>query len=409
MTKLSRRIFLFTLLLVTGVYLQAQEITAVSVTGLVRTKPYVAEYPLKKFIGRDGMGLDFNEVHAAMVNTGILEPLSIGVEENPDGEGMTLTVHVREKWAFFPFPVFFMDSDGGMSGGGAFMDANAFGLNDKFIVAGIFGTSGIITSLIYQITPERNFPGLNFMGMYGRQNQQDTDQHKKDLRRYNQDTIIGRLGLDYSVTELLKTSVSFSLHRRSIRESEDALRSPEEGVLAGGINPALEIGRSHWDGYLLSQQNAKLDYTFLMVMDDPALHTISLRGNYERSLVPGFKAVVRGGIHYAPASPPILESSASSVGINILPNTFSAQHYAGAVLGLEKYLFKFSQGTLALLATYQAVYSYGPILEHQFDHGVTGAMNFYLSKIAIPALGLGLSYNVAADELTSTFSIGMSF
>ncbi|MFP3043387.1 hypothetical protein LQZ19_16355 [Treponema primitia] len=396
--------------MVTGIHLHAQEITAISVKGIVRTKPHVAEYPLKKFIGRDGMSLDFNEVHAAIVNTGILEPISIGVGENPGGDGMTLTVNVREKWAFFPFPVFFMDSDGGMSGGAAFMDANAFGLNDKFIVAGIFGTSGVIASLIYQNTPERNFPGWSLMGMYGRRDQRDTDQNKKDLRRYSQDTIIGSLGMNYSVTELLKTSISFSLHRRSIRESEDDLFPPEEGILSGGINPALEISRSHWDGFLLSQQNAKLDYTFLMVMDDPALHILSLRGNYELSMVPGFKAIIRGGIHYAPASPPLLESSASSVGINILPpSTFSAQHYAGAVLGLEKYLYKFSQGTLALLATYQAVYSYGPILEHQFDHGVTGAVNFYLSRIAIPALGFGLSYNVAADEFTSTFNIGMSF
>jgi hypothetical protein len=145
------------------------------------------------------------------------------------------------------------------------------------------------------------------------------------------------------------------------------------------------------------------------VINAVPLHTLSLRGNYEISLIPGFKAGFRGGIHYSPEAPPLLESSASSVGFNILPSTFSAQHYAGAALGFEKYLYKFSQGTMAFLISYQAVYSYGPILEHEFDHGVTGALNCYLSRIAIPAMGIGVSYNVAAEEFTVGFNMGTSF
>ncbi|MDR2079345.1 MAG: hypothetical protein LBP74_06475 [Treponema sp.] len=418
MAKQSIRFFLVTLLLAAGFRLQAQHaaefpaqvITAVSVTGLARTKPHVAEYPLKKFIGQDGMSIDFNDVYAAIVGTGILEPLSIGVEETPDRDGMVLTVNVREKWAFFPIPVFFADSNGTLGGGGALMDANAFGLNDKFIVAGTYSTSGWFASLIYQNTPERkHFPGWNIMGMYARQSQRDTDQHKTNLRKYEQDVIIGRMGIQYPVTDVFTVSTSLSFSRRSIRESADSLLSPEKGILAGEINPALELNRSHWDGYLLSQRRAKLDYAFMPVMDAVPLHTLSLQGNYEISVIPGFKAGFRGGIRYSPEAPPLLESSASSVGFNILPSTFSAQHYAGAALGFEKYLYKFSQGTMAFLISYQTVYSYGPILEHEFDHGVTGALNLYLSRIAIPAMGIGVSYNVAADEFTVSFNMGTSF
>ncbi|MDR2738518.1 MAG: hypothetical protein LBB68_01615 [Treponema sp.] len=356
------------------------------------------------------MSIDFNDVYAAIVGTGILEPLSIGVEETPDRDGMVLTVNVREKWAFFPIPVFFADSNGTLGGGGALMDANAFGLNDKFIVAGTYSTSGWFTSLIYQNTPERKHsPGWNIMGMYGRQSHRDTDQHKTNLRKYEQDIILGGMGIQYPITDLFTVSTSLSFSRRSIRESEDSLLSPEKGILAGGINPAFELNRSHWDGYLLSQRRAKLDYTFMPVMDAVPLHTLSLQGNYETSVIPGFKAGFHGRIRYSPEAPPFLESSASSVGFNILPSTFSAQHYAGATLGFEKYLYKFSQGTMAFLISYQTVYSYGPILEHEFDHGVTGALNLYLSRIAIPAMGIGVSYNVAADEFTVSFNMGTSF
>jgi outer membrane protein assembly factor BamA len=417
-TKHSLRPFFAALLLVTGFHLQAQHaakfparvITAVSVTGLTRTRSYVAEYSLQKFIGQDGMGIDFNDVYAAIAGTGILEPLSIGVRETPDRNGMVLTVNVREKWAFFPIPVFFADSNGTLGGGGALMDANAFGLNDKFIAAGTYSNSGWFASLIYQNTPERkHFPGWNIMGIYGRQIQRDTDQYKTNLRKYKQDIIIGSLGIQYPVTDLFTVSTSLSFSRRTVRESEDSLLPPEKGILAGEINPALELSSSHWDGYLLSQRRAKLDYTFMPVLNAAPLHTLSLRGNYEISVIPGFKAGLRGGIYYRPDAPPLLESSASSAGFNILPSTFSARHYAGAALGFEKYLYKFSQGIMAFLISYQAVYSYGPILEHEFDHGVTGALNFYLSRIAIPAMGIGVSYNVAAKEFTVSFNMGTSF
>jgi hypothetical protein len=410
MTKLPCRSVLVVFFLFSGALLHAQTITGVSVRGIKRTRPHVAEYPLQKFIGQDGMLLDFNEVHAAIVGTGILEPLSIGVEPAPDRDGLILVVDVREKWAFFPFPVFFADSSGNIQGGGAFMDANAFGLNDTFIAAGLYGSSGWLASVIYQYTPERKrLPGWSVMGMYGRLNQQDTDQHKRELRNYDQETILGNLGIQYPATEYLTLSVSSSLLRRSVSDGDHPLEVPDRDIFAGSVNPSLEIRRNHWDGFLLAQRRASLDYTLMLPADHSSLHAISARANYELSLVPGFKAGIRGGIHYAPNTLPLLESSAAVVNIAILPSSFSAQNFAAASLGFEKYLYKFSQGTLAFLVSYQAVYSYGPILGDQFDHGVSGAVNFYLSRIAIPALGLGVSFNAAKGEYAGVFSVGMTF
>jgi outer membrane protein assembly factor BamA len=410
MRKTLFRFALCVLFLFSGVLIHAQTITSVSVRGLKRTKPHVAEYPLQKFIGRDGMRLDFNEVHAAIVSTGILEPLSIGVELTPDRETLILVVDVREKWALFPLPMFAMDSNGDIQGGGSLIDANAFGLNDTFAVTGIYGSTGWLASMLYRYTPDRkHLPGWTVMGMYGKRDQQDTDQHNAELRNYKQRIILGSLGIQYPVTEDLTASASVSLRRQDVNDGESPREVPDRGIFAGSIEPSLEISQSHWDGFLLSQQRASLSYAFMLPSDNSPLHTISVQANYEWSLVPGFKAGVRGGMHYAPYAPPILESTASTVDITILPKSFSAQHFAGASLELEKYLYKFSQGTLAVLASYQAVYSYGPILEDQFDHGVSASVNFYLSRIAIPALGFGVSYNVARNEYISAFNIGLSF
>ncbi|MDR3166878.1 MAG: hypothetical protein LBT93_02955, partial [Treponema sp.] len=93
----------------------------------------------------------------------------------------------------------------------------------------------------------------------------------------------------------------------------------------------------------------------------------------------------------------------------ILPRFFSARQYGGVSLGLEKYLFKISAGTLSILASYQGGYSQGEILGYQFDHGLAGALSGYLSKLALPALGLGAAYNLSARFFQASFSMGMSF
>ena len=65
-------------------------ITAISVSGLKRTKPYVIEKPLQIYIGRDAESIDKNEIIAILKSTGIVEPLSVEIEDNADGEGNVL-------------------------------------------------------------------------------------------------------------------------------------------------------------------------------------------------------------------------------------------------------------------------------------------------------------------------------
>jgi hypothetical protein len=248
------------------------------------------------------------------------------------------------------------------------------------------------------------------MGFYSRQDEENTDQHKTDMRRYALDSFAGTLGLNYSFTELFGASLSFSYIQRTLQEYKNPLNAPEKDAMVLRINPELSLRRSNWDGYLMAGQSAQLSYSYHIGLNDyPSFHSVDLRGNYEISIIPGFKFASRAGLRYEPDAPALFESSASSAGISILPSSFSARNFAGASAGLEKYIWKFSQGTLSVYGNYQVVYSQGPLLGDQFDHGVVGGINFYLSRLAIPAVGLGFAYNAAAKELQGSFSIGMSF
>jgi hypothetical protein len=386
------------------------EITAISVLGLKRTKPHVAEQYVKKFLGRDAAALDFNEVEGAVLETGILEPVSVSLADDPEGGGQLLKIEVREKWSIIPLPLFFAGSGGDLGGGVFFMDANAFGLNDKLVLGGLYRTSGWMVMGMYVNTPDRDHrPGWSVGGSYAQEDKTDVDQEETDIRRFSQESIGAFAGIDYPVGEYFIPSLRMSYEGRLLRHNDDPLRAPGEDAHTIRLSPELALQRTVWDGYLSAQQNARLAYIYTIGIDYPSSHALAFQGVYERSLVPGFKLGLKTGVRYDPDAEPLFESPPSEAQVDILPRDFVARNYAGASFDIEKYIYKFSFGTLSLLASYQGVWSQGPILGHRFDHGVAGSLRFYLSKLAFPALGVGASYNVEAKFFQMNLNVGMSF
>lgn len=384
-------------------------ITAVSLSGLKRTRAFAAERPFKRFLGRDAEFLDYDEVRAVVLDTGILEPLSVAVGDNPDGPGKVLRIEVREKWSVFPLPLFFVSS-GEINAGGFFIDTNAFGIRDQMFLGGMYLSRGWMVSGAYMHSPIReHFPGWGLAGSFSRTERHDTDQKARDLRIFNVDSINASLALNYPVMDGLSASLRFSYDEKRLRAHDNPLNAPESGSRSLTLGPELGLRKSSYDGYLLSQESVSLAYSFTAGLNSPSFHKIQWRGIYEKSLVPGFRLVFRTGGVYAPRAPVLHETGPSAAELNILPRFFSARHYGGASLGLEKYLFKISAGTLSVRASYQGGYSQGELLGYRFDHGIAGALSFYLSKLAIPAIGLGAAYNVSAAYFQGSFSMGMSF
>jgi hypothetical protein len=404
-------IFLMLLFLPGSLFAQdaAGRITGVSVSGLKRTRPQVAEQALQKFVGREAADLDLNEVKAAILDTGTLEPVSVEIADTGDGVGKIIRAEVLDKWSIFPVPIAFFGS-GGMSVGAAFYDANAFGLNHKAVLMGAYQSDGWNVTGMYFKPPTQGRPGWSGSVSFSRNEREDADQTDDVvLRRFDMDSFNASGGASYKFTEFFSASLRLGYTGRFLQDSDEPIRVPESGAQVLRMGPEFFLRRSSWDGFLLSEKSASLSYNYMYGFGGtPSFHSLHFQGLYQKFVFPGFHADFRTGLLYEPDVPVLIESSSGEAAVNILPRSFSAQHYAGFSLGLEKYLFKIRYGTLSLRAAWQMVYSCGSILEDEFDYGVAGTLSFYLSRLAIPAVGIGVAYNIDKEYFQWTFSMGMS-
>jgi hypothetical protein len=391
---------------------EENRITAISVSGLKRTKPFIVENALRKFLGREAGSIDANDVFAAIKSTGILEPLNVEIADNRNGSGKMLVVAVKEKWSIFPMPIVSISSSG-WSAGGVFLDANAFGVKNVMMVMGLFGPGDMTAGAMYIHSPKGvgKF-GVNVVGFFSLQENEDTDQTGEHiLRRYDSMAIRPVIGLSYSLTEHITPSLNLAYRHISLLEEEGKINAPEDGVRGITLSPNIRVDfNSTWDGYFLNEKNISLKYEYTFVIGDSDVHSAVLQAGFNHSIIPGFRLTGKSGVVFSsPSAAPFFAAPPVGGVANILSGDYSPTDFAGVSLGLEKYLFKFSQGTLSLSAAYQAIYSHGDLLAHQFDHGPAAMLLLYFSQLALPAVGLGGAYNAAKNAWQYAFNVGMAF
>jgi len=405
-----KRWLCFVAMLFAALQIFAKQITGICVTGLTRTQPRIIEAPLQRFIGSDAQDVDLHEVHAVIGDLGVLEPLEIKLRYNDDETGKILAVTVRERWTIFGMPFFSVTPRGWIVGGGI-ADTNAFGLRNMLVLAGAYGSREwfAMTMLIFTPNAVGDF-GWMLSGVFGAAKEEHTDQAGETvLRRFDMIRISPTFGLSYSLTARITPGIRFSYRYIALRQIEDPIGAPESGVQSFAVAPNIEARVSSWDGYLRSENHVSLEYYYGIVFGESNVHRVTLRTTLNHTILPGFRATARGGLIFSsPSATPFFESG-PVFGINILSTSYSARNYAGISLGLERYLFRFSQGTLSIAGAYQVVYSHGAILQNQFDHGPAATLQFYFSRLAVPGIGLGGAYNVGRNSFQFAFNIGMVF
>ena len=391
--------------------LEQDKITSIEIKGLKRTKTHAAKYALEKFLGMERANLDLNDVRAAVKDSRILEPVDVELVETPDG--LLLRITVVEKWAFFPFPVV-MASSSDWDAGLFLADTNAFGLMDMTAAGAVYGNTGWSAMMVYIHTPNRKRqPGWNTFFMYDMREFEDHDREERILRRYSAGKLIASMGLSYPLAGNLSANAAFSYTDISLKNDNRSIDPPAEGAKLLGFSPGLSFNSSRWDGYLLSQRNASLSYSFNLALAGSSYHQLEFRGIFEQPLAPGFRFNLRSGVIWksvaGSGTSPLFEEGPYNSQVDILPRRFSALRYAGISAGLEKYIIKLPFGTLSVTGSWQYVASHRPDSGFEFNQGPAGGLSFYLSRLALPAFGAVMAYNMNSQRFQFGFNMGMSF
>jgi hypothetical protein len=291
------------------------------------------------------------------------------------------------------------------------MDTNAFGIKDNLMFMGAYGSGGWMANAMYMSTPKgKGDFGWNVMAMVMGQAKEIKDQREEIIRRFESININPSAGVSYQLTGMVTPGISIAYRGVLLQETEDPINAPEKDLHGISFSPGIGIRQSTWDGIFLNEDSASLKYNYTLVIDGDDVHQVTARGALNRSIIPGFRVIAKTGIIVAtPSSDPFFESTPISVGLNILPQSFSALNFISGSLGLERYLFKVPFAVISLTAAYEAVYSYGTLLDHQFDHGPVAMLQLYLNKVAFPGMGAGAAYNVDKNKWQFAFNIGMSF
>jgi outer membrane protein assembly factor BamA len=385
-----------------GVFAQSGIVEDIVFTGLKRTKPFIAERLLEKFRGLKPEEINENDVRAAIIESGILDPERIEFLPHDGDDNYTLHAVVVEKMSFFPIPLFLAGSSGWMAGL-ALADLNAFGIRDTFALTGIYSDdSWFVMGMYSHAGVVAAKPGFTLAASYSRHEFKASNARGEQLVGMKRAEIGASAGLTYQFTRLWGGRFTLGYNRNDI----ETLNRTDHTITA---RPRIDIHSNNWDGYLLNRNSAAFEYEMKAVLDDTVYHRLGIVFNYDRSIFGGFRWTAKGGAVWSPEAGLFTETSPSAVSITVMPNDFRATAMAGLYAGVEKVLWRMNVGTLAILAAYEALASQSLSDGNTFDHGAFAGVQFYLRRIAIPAVGLGFSYNLVRETAQWNFSIGMRF
>jgi hypothetical protein len=375
-------------------------VSGLQINGLKRTKPFVIERLLNRYIGRPVDGIDLNEIKTVLLKTELFDNIRVSVQDRSAPQPL-IVIEVEEKWSIIALPVFGATSDG-IVGGVGFIDANAFGLADKIIAAALFKPSGWEGFLRYGSEPpdDHSF-GWAASTTLLKESINAVDDTDSSILEYDAFFLDSSYEIKRALGPVFSVSSSVGIREHTVGDGV-----PASGrVLPVSLGVAARI--SSWDGIFLSEKEIALQggYSFGLIGDGFA--SVEGRAVVEQPLFPGLRAVVRAGAFQAADAPVVFEEGPHAAGVSILPSDFRSPSLAGVSGGFEARILSIRSGTLSALAAYQIAIAKGGGAGDVFAQGPSFGVRLYFAKIAVPAVDIGLSYNRETDIWRAAFGIGM--
>ncbi len=384
-------------------------IASVSVSGLRRTSEETVAELLHRFVGKPASEATPEAVAAVLVGTGLFENVRSAAVPDETGKAARLEVTVDEKFARIALPLFYLD-EGGASGGGAFIDANAFGRADALMAVALFAPDGWFASAAFVGNRAGKKLRRQTLAAYlADKTREDADIYGDTLRRYRSRTVGAAVSASFAVLPFADAEASLSFRETAIGVESGSIAAPAEASRTISARIGTSADAHSWNGTFLSARSIRAGVSYAYALVGAPYWEADLRSAADIPLGAAFRLRLRAAAEYAPDAPAAVDRSPSAVGISLLPSDFAARSLAGAYAGAEIRLARFRFGTLSAIAGYEAAAAEGELIGTVGAHGPVGGIRLYVAKVAMPAMDLTVARNLATDRTEARFGIGMRF
>ncbi|MFC1669265.1 POTRA domain-containing protein [Spirochaetota bacterium] len=350
---------------------------------------------------------DMQGLNNNLQGTELFKKIEIAITE--EYEKAVINIQVREKWYLIPIPIIIKTSSMFLYGM-YFADANLLGYNKKLFMGGTYSNLGWKASLGY-IDP--NIINSSFNGMLNFEigdkiiENAKTDGsifEKFKSQSYKLKTIIG-----YKFTNKINPSIIGQYYKAELRKTHDDYNIIPESVDYYSLGFRLSYIDLKYEGYLNYGFKLRFEYLhgFPIDFEKGQNDSIAFMGKYSFPFLTRNLASidVNAGAGELPTAMEV--RMGGRFGFKTLPpQQTSADNFYSLSLSHELVVFSFSWFNLTTVAFFE----YGGLQMNKNSlcqfYGPGGGLRVYLKKVAIPAMGFDIAYNIETGNYEISAAIG---
>ena len=399
MKKIGLVLFLF---FITSFAFSQGHIKKFEFSGLKRTRESYLLKVLKKYVGTE-----FNEETSKAMEKDLREEglfSEIAIQDEPDGNGGTsVKITLKEKISFLVLPFGSYTNDGPM-GGAAMLDQNAFGIRDTFLLGGMIAKDSFTVMSSYRRPSlDATHPGFSASGAYSKEKTKIADLDGDTMYKIDN----GRLHLELEINDRVFPCLvaSFGVGYTGNYFKDKDLDNIHQVL----FNPSVKYSSSDWNGVFTSEKSLEVSLYGGCNNDGDFVTAEKIKGCFQQPIVSRLRFAVEACLSYEKEKAVINQQTRSNVSTNLLPSDFHSPEMLSSGFSLELAALQTKYAMLSIYGAWQIVISEDYDGSTDFSYGPGGGLRVYLSTINLPAVGVGLYYNIPHHVFEFGVSMGVSF
>ncbi|MDR3200470.1 MAG: hypothetical protein LBT68_03325 [Spirochaetales bacterium] len=390
-------------------------IQSFEVHGLERTKLSVIEPYYEPYIGKPYADFSEEILVQELRKMGIFNPeIKVFPREVPGSRetGVDIIIVLEEKWTFLPFPFAAATSGGSAYGGLGLLESNFLGYNKKIYAMGLVSNRGWQGMFGYT---DPSLLGSDFglnLNAGGSISERELVSERDVLwQNYETTDISFRGGLSWKAPGGITAGVTAGYLDRGVSEDFDSNFLPPDSARFAQSGLSFQYADIYYDSVLVYGFffRAQCEYESSLTANAGSYSQYEANLRHQIEIGDGHRLSFSASGLHSPGAPLVMEREIGGKSVKTLPDGFIADAAAAAQASFEFILSTTSWGAFTAQAAYEAAIFSLDDSSPAYSHGPGAGIRVYLTKIALPAFGIDVYYNIKTGEAYSSVYMGFSF